>query len=411
MAKKKKEALLTPEQKLEADYQKAVRRMEGAEKMLQAEDRMHMYREAIRLFEDLGGYQDSAERIKACEKSLVEKRKEFREEVYQNGMQLKEQAKTPEDYDAAIEEFGRLKVAYKDIPQQIEACGRLKADVEKREKKKKAGKTLLAAAVLAAVAALVLYLRTPAAFYREGKLLMGLGDYERAANLFKNSREYADTKERLKECNYQRALTCEKEGDYERAVMLLKQRVGDYKDAAAKTAELEKKILAAAKAGDVVMFGNTKWALADTDGRRALLVKWNAVRTGNVYQRAGETADWENSVLRAWLNGDYFHTRFSEAEQAMVEETAVTTAPNSVYGTGGAAASTDDRVFLLDEAEAEKYGELLRNDKNQKEWWLRTMGQSETSAAFVSADGAVMPYGYAADTADIAVRPAMWVSF
>ena len=61
MAKKKKkqEVILTPEQQQEADYQKAVRRMEGAEKMLQPEDRVHMYKEAIQMFEQLGDYEDS----------------------------------------------------------------------------------------------------------------------------------------------------------------------------------------------------------------------------------------------------------------------------------------------------------------------------------------------------------------
>lgn len=68
MAKKKKksEIILTPEQQREADYQKAVRRMEGAEKMLQAEDKVHMYREAIRMFEELDDYEDSQVRKSAA---------------------------------------------------------------------------------------------------------------------------------------------------------------------------------------------------------------------------------------------------------------------------------------------------------------------------------------------------------
>ena len=56
--KKKQEVILTPEQQREADYQKAVRRMEGAEKMLQPEDKVHMYKEALRMFEELGDYED-----------------------------------------------------------------------------------------------------------------------------------------------------------------------------------------------------------------------------------------------------------------------------------------------------------------------------------------------------------------
>ena len=85
MAKKKKkqEVILTPEQQQEAAYQKAVRRMEGAEKMLQPEDRVHMYKEAIQMFEQLGDYEDSEARKKRCKKRLPLARREHREEVYQ----------------------------------------------------------------------------------------------------------------------------------------------------------------------------------------------------------------------------------------------------------------------------------------------------------------------------------------
>ena len=123
MAKKKKksEIILTPEQQREADYQKAVRRMEGAEKMLQAEDKVHMYREAIRMFEELDDYEDSQVRKKRCRKRLPLARREHREEVYQEGMRLKSEAKSAADYEAAIAEFRRLRREYKDIPDQISA--------------------------------------------------------------------------------------------------------------------------------------------------------------------------------------------------------------------------------------------------------------------------------------------------
>ena len=81
--KKKQEVVLTPEQQREADYQKAIRRMEGAEKMLQPEDRVHMYKEALRMFEELGDYEDSEVRKKRCKKRLPLARREYREEVYQ----------------------------------------------------------------------------------------------------------------------------------------------------------------------------------------------------------------------------------------------------------------------------------------------------------------------------------------
>ena len=69
--KKKQEVVLTPEQQREADYQKAIRRMEGAEKMLQPEDRVHMYKEALRMFEELGDYEDSEVRKSAAKNAFL----------------------------------------------------------------------------------------------------------------------------------------------------------------------------------------------------------------------------------------------------------------------------------------------------------------------------------------------------
>ena len=218
MAKKKKkqEVILTPEQQQEADYQKAVRRMEGAEKMLQPEDRVHMYKEAIQMFEQLGDYEDSEARKKRCKKRLPLARREHREEVYQTGMQMKAEAKSSSDYDAAIAQFRRLRREYKDIPDQIEECKRLREKALKNERIKNVWKKLTFAAIFAAVVGLVVFLCSPAAFYLEGNLLMSMQDYERANTIFAKSKGYKDTKQRVQECNYQRAMLAAHRQDYKR---------------------------------------------------------------------------------------------------------------------------------------------------------------------------------------------------
>ena len=115
-------------------------------------------------------------------------------------------------------------------------------------------------------------------------------------------------------------------------------------------------------------------------------------------------------LQRDWLNRTFYENCFSEYEQKKVLPTDIVTPANSVYGTQGGGQTTD-RVFLLDETEAERYKTLLLLKNNQKSWWLRTPGKAADSAAFVSADGTVMRYGYTADSMDIAVRPAVWVTF
>lgn len=408
--KKKQEVILTPEQQREADYQKAVRRMEGAEKMLQPEDKVHMYKEAIRMFEDLGDYEDCEVRKKRCKKRLPLARREYREEVYQTGMRLKQEAKSASDYEAAIAQFRRLRREYKDIPEQIETCKKLKETAYKKERNRNLCKKLGTAGILAAVAGIIFFLCSPAAFYLEGSFLMSIQDYERANTIFARSKGYKDTKERVLECNYQRAVLAAQDGNYGKAVRLLHDRVGDYKDALQKKAQYEMEILASAGTGDTVTFGSAKWLVADIDNhaKKKLLVRKKPVKAKTVYQETGKTAVWETSRMRAWLNDTFWSNNFSTYEQKSILQTEVITAANSKYGTAGGS-YTNDRVFLLDESEAERYQKLLDSKENQKAWWLRTPGKDPESAAYVSAEGTVMPYGYAADSKDLAVRPAVWV--
>ncbi|MCI8892438.1 MAG: hypothetical protein HFH34_14115 [Eubacterium sp.] len=408
--KKKQEVILTPEQQREADYQKAVRRMEGAEKMLQPEDKVHMYKEAIRMFEELGDYEDCEVRKKRCRKRLPLARREYREEVYQTGMQLKQEAKSSSDYEAAIAQFRRLRREYKDIPDQIEACMQLKESAYKKERVKNIWKKLISVGALAAIAAVVVFLCSPAAFYLEGSFLMNIRDYERANTIFAKSKGYKDTKERVRECNYQRAVLAAQEGDYGKAVRLLHDKVGDYKDALEKKAQYEMEILMSAGTGDTVIFGTAKWLVADIDEQadRKLLVRKKPVKAKTVYQEAGKSAEWEISKMRTWLNDVFWTNSFSSYEQKAVLQTEVVTAANSRYGTAGGN-HTSDRVFLLDEQEAQRYQKVLHTKDNRRAWWLRTPGKAADSAAFVSAEGVVMRYGYAADSKELAVRPAVWV--
>ncbi len=413
MAKKKKktEIILTPEQQQEADYQRAVRRMEGAEKMLQAEDKVHMYREAIRMFQQLGEYEDSQVRKKRCRKRLPLARQAHREEVYQEGMRLKAEAHSVQDYEQAMAQFKRLRSEYKDIPAQLEECERLKEAARKKERRKAAVGKLAAAAVLAAVIGAAVFLCSPAAFYMEGSFLMSIHDYERANTLFSKSTGYKDTDVRRLECNYQRSVQAAQDGDYKKAVSILHSKVGDYKDALEKKAQYEKKILSSARIGDTVLYGNGRWIVADSDRgaeKKLLLVQKNPRKPEMAYHASGTQTAWENSDMRRWLNEDFYASCFSEFERRDVLRTEIATAANSAYGTGGSS-RTMDYVFLLDETEAERYQSLLKSRKNQKAWWLRTPGKSAESTAFVSADGTVMRYGYASDSKDICVRPAVWV--
>lgn len=409
MAKKKKKEILTPEQQTEADYQKAVRRMEGAAKMMQPKDKVHMYKEATRMFEALSDYKDSRERKKECKKRLPGAREEYRQEIYQTGQKLKEKAHSSAEYEEAIKQFQILKQDYKDTPQLIAWCREQKAKALKREHAKSVRIRVLLIAGIAAAVAFVLYLRTPDAYYQEGKILMSLGDYERANTVFAESKNYKDTDKRVLECGYQRAVMFAEKGDYPMAVKILYNKVGDYKDALRKKAWYEKKVLEKAKAGDEVIFGRERWLVAQIEQGKRLLVKKNPMDVDLAYQSGESDFSWARSDLRNWLEQEYFQQCFSAVEQEMVLQTRIETEPNSLYGTNGGEAS-NDHMFLLDESQAKQCRGFLKVSGNQREWWLRTPGKEADSAAFVSAKGAVMRCGYTVDSKDISVRPAIWVS-
>ena len=134
---------------------------------------------------------------------------------------------------------------------------------------------------------------------------------------------------------------------------------------------------------------------------------------------------WENCSLREWLNNDFIDSAFSAKEQAMIPPVTVSADKNPEYDTypGGA---TQDKVFLLSIAEANKYfrsdsarqceptqyaaAKYANSDNGSCWWWLRSPGAYQYRAAYVDIGGAVDCYGDNVDYAYAAVRPALWIN-
>ena len=203
--------------------------------------------------------------------------------------------------------------------------------------------------------------------------------------------------------------------------------------------------------GSYVLFGSypqtryggvlpIEWLVLDYDetGHRSLLVS----RYGLDEQRyqEGEGVTWENSIVRSWLNSDFLQEAFSSEEQSAILTTEVDNSAAQGFGAwetdGGN--NTQDRVFLLSYAEAERYfglsdepNEKVRvawtdyqypyvpnkmkhtsNDlkteehKDATSWMLRSPGENEYSVAVVDDWGLIGNYR-AVDYH--CVRPALWV--
>ena len=104
------------------------------------------------------------------------------------------------------------------------------------------------------------------------------------------------------------------------------------------------------------------------------------------------TAVWEDSSLRAWLNGEFLHAAFSEEDREGLAE---------------ADPARGDRVTIPDEAEVRRYfeqpelgacfptpyavgqGALRRKREGPCWWWLRTAGQNRFCAAGIDDRGVI----------------------
>ena len=138
--------------------------------------------------------------------------------------------------------------------------------------------------------------------------------------------------------------------------------------------------------------------------------------------------------MRKWLNGTFFDEAFTEEEQKAVQSTELRTEIKEGRQNMGSFVTTD-RVFLLS---TEDFMKLLPDDFEMKyycvptpyaedrdaggyifgyqeekiksaEWWLRSTGVSECSAAFVEHFGYNNEIGRQVDSEGFAVRPVIWI--
>ena len=179
--------------------------------------------------------------------------------------------------------------------------------------------------------------------------------------------------------------------------------------------------------------------ILDRDEQKILIVSKYGL-DAQPYKKDYTSLTWETCTLRTWLNGTFYNKAFSSAEQAAILTTNVDNSKNQCYSgwntSGGN--NTQDKVFLLSYAEANKYfGVTHDTTSNTKSrvaptayaiaqgaythssnktadgtdagwWWLRSPGFYQSSAAGVRTDGSLNYYRV--DDASGSVRPALWVN-
>lgn len=198
----------------------------------------------------------------------------------------------------------------------------------------------------------------------------------------------------------------------------------------------------AVKVGDYVKFGSypqnnsevkepIEWLALEVNDNEALLISRYGLDCKQYHHEATDIT-WEASDLRKWLNYDFMKAAFSEEEQRRIKLSEIINDDNPKYGTRGGN-NTQDRVFCLSLAEAERY---FRNDsermcwpsvliKDKKYvageenghccWWLRSPGAGNNNprlfisggASDVARNGSLQFCGIRENWGGNAVRPAL----
>ena len=307
------------------------------------------YLKAAAMFEEVGDYLDAPQLAEKCRKLAENTKEEAKAYQYRLALDQKKDAKSAKGYEKAEKMFREIS-GYQDSGQQIQECQRLRNQLLKKRKIKRAGK---GAACLAVVLVLAVFFLSP-----------------QWTNLW--------TKMMLKvEASSKTKLPSLKEAD----------------------------------AGELVEFGGYQWYVLEKYENSAKLILNQAQQVEELrakpYYEKQEAVTWADSSLRAWLNGEFLTTFFSEKDQERILLTDVSNEANDVYATPGGE-DTKDKVFMLNMKEAEQYQDILRNLKIA--FWLRTPGNSEDTAAYMAVRPRIMDYGYPVSSKNLYTCPVICVS-
>ena len=188
--------------------------------------------------------------------------------------------------------------------------------------------------------------------------------------------------------------------------------------------------------GSTIYFGAYEQDNDLSNGKEAIAWRVLAVENGNALLISVQNLDaqpyneeytgvtWETCNLRGWLNGNFLNTAFTSSQQKAIVKTTLNNDKNSNYGAKGGE-TTQDRVFLLSETEAENHfkeivDRVAKNTDYAKAhsaytdsnglgwWWLRSPGRYDNFATCVYIDGLVYRHGLDVSFFG-AVRPALWL--
>lgn len=459
---------LAEQARLKAIYEKASARREaiGMPDLMDA-----AYLEALaKQFGQIPGYKDAKQQAEQC----LQDAENVRENAYNDAVKAMQEAeRSSYKWREAIQKLAREGLnGYRDVEELRKQAKQRRKECENAEEKQRQEsarrkKTLTIVAVVVVMLACAIAWCIPNVIipnnkYQQAVALREEGQYDDAIAAFKALENYSDAATQITETKYQQANNLNAAARYDEAYAIYVTLTG-YKDVDKLLAEDDNMmatataIAAAARdakfaVGNYVTFGTypqtkagndatpIEWLVLARDGNKALLISRYAL-DAQPYNKDYTSVTWETCTLRKWLNGTFYNKAFSSAEQAAILTTNVDNSKNQCYSgwstSGGN--NTQDKVFLLSYAEANKYfGVTYDNSSNTKSrvaptayaiaqgawtsssnktadstdagwWWLRSPGHYQDCAALVYSDGSLFSF-FSVNNASGSVRPALWVN-
>lgn len=183
-----------------------------------------------------------------------------------------------------------------------------------------------------------------------------------------------------------------------------------------------------------------EWIVLDVQGNKSMLISRYGLDVVSYHHAGSDSITWEKCTLRAWLNENFISEAFTSAERKVILQTSIDNSKSQGVGIwkidGGN--NTQDKVFLLSYAEANKYFEVASDFKENEEartaptpyaikqgafldkeltttngeaagtWWLRSPGGVRGFVSRVYCNGALSQTS--SDQMNVCVRPAMWIN-
>jgi hypothetical protein len=389
----------TIENEREAAYLENIKLMNSINSMTLCNEKVDMYQRVAQKFSELSDYNDADELSRECQKQADQVDEQIKKMIYEKALNIKASAKTAANYRLAIEELRKIS-GYRDADALASECENL---YNRSEKNLFKNGLLNKGVGLLVIIVIIFAILSPYTKYYLARGLAKTGSNSAAITFYSGLGTFKDTKARLARCEYYRGVYLESKGDYKNSKVAYAASKG-YKDGDKRKVAMEKLILKSSVVGDTVYIGETGWIILEMQNDKVLLYKKTAL-TDLAFNDTATSVTWENSTLRQYLNSEFLNINFSKAERKNILSTEVKNDDNAQYNIEGGN-NTQDKVFLLSIEEAETYVALLQNIKNVS--WLRSPGNSEGTAAFLSAKGAIMDYGYIVNSDDLTVSPAIW---